>query len=120
MPNRFQVIYLVSFVGVFASLFLLSEYLSAKLKAAGYDISRLILIGLPTNGSSESTAPAVKFALPWGSASNMTTQPTFDLKDFQEKGYAQVAALVLALLSSVFIYLRFSTSSEYRITLLHL
>lgn len=113
MPNRFQVLYIASCVSVFTSLVLLSNYVGAKLRAAGYDVSRLILIGLPTNGSSESTAP-VKFALPWGNSdSNMTTVSSFDLKDFQEKGYAQVAALVLALISSVFFYFKFGTTSEF-------
>jgi cytochrome-b5 reductase len=108
MPNHNQILFLVSFFGVFGSLVLISNYIGAKLKAAGYDVSRIILIGLDTNGSTASTST---FALPWGS--NMTSQVTFDLKDFQEKGYAQIAALVLALLSSVFIYLKFGATSEY-------
>ena len=40
------------------------------------------------------------------------TQATFDFKDFQDKGYTQIAALFAALLSSVFIYFKFSTSSK--------
>jgi cytochrome-b5 reductase len=109
MPNHHQLLFLASFFGVFTSLVLISNYLGAKLKAAGYDVSRIILIGLDTNTSS---APASKFALPWGSNSDMTTRPMFDLKDIQERGYVQFAALVVALLSSVFIYLKFGTMSE--------
>jgi len=110
MPNHNQILFLVSFFGVFGSLVLISNYLGAKLKAAGYDVSRIILIGLDTNGST--TPSTSKFVLPWGSNSNMTTQVTFDLKDFQEKWYAQVAALILAFLSCVFIYLKFGTTKR--------
>jgi cytochrome-b5 reductase len=109
MPNHTQLLFLGSFFGVFTSLVLISNYLSAQLRAAGYDVSRIILIGLDTNGS---TAPS-NFVLPWSLNSNMTTQSTFDLKDLQEKGYVQIAALTFALLSSVFIYLKFGTPSEY-------
>jgi hypothetical protein len=110
MPNHQQLLFLASFVGVLSSLILISNYLGAKLRAAGYDVSRIILIGLDTNSSA---APASKFALPWGSNSNMTTQSTYDLKDIQERGYIQAAALLLALLSSIFIYLKFDSTSEY-------
>jgi len=109
MPNHQQLLFLASFFGVFSSLILISNYLSAKLRAAGYDVSRIILIGLDTNSSA---APTSKFALPWGSNSNMTTQSMYDLKDIQERGYMQAAALVLALLSSIFIYLKFGGPSE--------
>jgi cytochrome-b5 reductase len=112
MLDRNLVLFLTSFVAVFTSLVLISQYLNAKLKAAGYDVSRIILIGLPTNSSHDSTSSAPKIAFPWGLNSNMTTHPTFDLKDFQEKGYAQAAALILALLSSVFIYFKFGYASE--------
>jgi hypothetical protein len=103
-------LFLASFFGVFASLVLITNYLGAQLKAAGYDVSRIILIGLDSNSSA---APASRFALPWGLDSNMTTHTMFDLKDFEEKGYLQVAALILTLLSSIFIYLKFGTASEY-------
>lgn len=109
--NRFQFLYLTTFFGVFASLVLITNYLGAKLRAAGYDVSRIILIGLPTNNSEESTAPAAtKFTVPWGFNTTMSTQ--FDLKDLQDKGYLQVAAVVLALLSSVFFYVKFGSASE--------
>ena len=113
MLDRNFVLFITSFVTVFTSLVLISQYLNTKLKAAGYDISRIILIGLPTNNSYDST-PATKFAIPWGLSSNMTTQSTFDLKDFQEKGYAQAAALILAVLSSLFIYFKFGPASKFR------
>jgi cytochrome-b5 reductase len=111
MLNRNFILFLTSFITVFTSLVFISQYLNAKLKAAGYDFSRIILIGLPTNSSYDSTASASKFAVPWGLNSNMT-QSTFDLNDFQEKGYAQAAALVLAVLSSVFIYFKFGAAKR--------
>lgn len=112
MPNRQQVAFAVSFFGVFGALIALHHYIDKALRVLGYDISRLILIGLPTtqDDSINSTA-SVKFALPWSSNHNMT-QATFDFKDFQDKGYTQIAALVAAVLSSIFIYLKFATSSE--------
>ncbi|GLB36330.1 putative flavoprotein pyridine nucleotide cytochrome reductase family protein [Lyophyllum shimeji] len=45
--NRYQAAFLASFVLTFASLFLLARYLNSKLLAAGFDISQLILLGLP-------------------------------------------------------------------------
>ncbi|KAJ7462673.1 ferredoxin reductase-like C-terminal NADP-linked domain-containing protein [Mycena galericulata] len=51
MPTRDQLAFLVSLTVSFASLVALSHYLQAKLAAAGYDISKLILIGLPRKDS---------------------------------------------------------------------
>lgn len=113
MLNRELALFLTSFISVFASLVLISRYLNAKLLAAGYDISRIILIGLPTNNSYNSTVSFPNFAFPWDFNSNMTTQPSFDLNAFQEKGYAQAAALVLAVLSSIFIYFKFGAAGEF-------
>ena len=47
MPNRLQVGFLASFFVTLSSLIFLAHWLKARLKAAGYDISELILIGLP-------------------------------------------------------------------------
>ncbi|KAJ7630662.1 ferredoxin reductase-like C-terminal NADP-linked domain-containing protein [Roridomyces roridus] len=47
MPNRDQFIFLFTLVAGFSSLVAVQHYLSAKLRAAGYDISKLILLGLP-------------------------------------------------------------------------
>ncbi|KAF8213368.1 NADH-cytochrome b5 reductase [Mycena galopus ATCC 62051] len=51
MPNRYQVAFVLSIVGPFFALVALSNYLNAKLAAAGYDISKLILVGLPKKDS---------------------------------------------------------------------
>lgn len=47
MPNKPQVVFLLSFLVVFSSLFLLSHFIKTKLNEAGFHISHLILIGLP-------------------------------------------------------------------------
>ncbi|KAJ7275325.1 NADH-cytochrome b5 reductase [Mycena haematopus] len=51
MPNRAQLAFLVSIVVSFTALVSLSNYLQAKLAAAGYNVSNLILIGLPKRDS---------------------------------------------------------------------
>jgi len=47
MPNKPQLVFLLSFLVVFSSLLLLSHFIKTKLNEAGYHISHLILIGLP-------------------------------------------------------------------------
>lgn len=47
MPNRQQIAFLSTFLLTISSLILLSRYINSKLVAAGYDFSRIILIGLP-------------------------------------------------------------------------
>lgn len=113
MPNRQQLAFVASFLFIFSVLVALHHYIDKTLRAAGYDISRLILIGIPTqDDSTNSTAPI----FPWTRSSNQTignmSQATFDFKDLQDKGYTQIAALFAALLSSIFIYFKFATSSE--------
>jgi len=49
--NRDQAAFLISLVLPFAILVSLSNYLKAKLAAAGYDVSHLILLGLPRKDS---------------------------------------------------------------------
>jgi cytochrome-b5 reductase len=51
MPNRDQLAFLFSLTAGLVSLFTLSTYLKGKLAAAGYDISQLILLGLPRKDS---------------------------------------------------------------------
>lgn len=51
MPNLDQFAFLTTLIGSFASLVALSRYLQSKLAAAGYDISKLILVGLPRKDS---------------------------------------------------------------------
>jgi cytochrome-b5 reductase len=89
MPNNLQFLFLASFLATFAVLLALSNYLSSKLHQAGYDISRLILIGL---SPSENTYP-----------NRMSTSAPFGL-------LAQVVAILLAAASGAFIYLKFGNS----------
>lgn len=46
MPNKYQLAFLATFISVFSALLFISNYLQARLKDAGYDISNLILYGL--------------------------------------------------------------------------
>jgi len=52
--NRYQATFLATLLSTFFSLVLLSWYINSKLVAAGYDISQLILLGLPKNPSPKS------------------------------------------------------------------
>ena len=65
MPNRLQWAYLTSFFVTFFSLVAVSRVVNRKLKEAGYDISRLILIGLPPKeGSTMSTQDSTNSSMP--------------------------------------------------------
>ncbi|KAF7968196.1 hypothetical protein HWV62_31672 [Athelia sp. TMB] len=112
--NYSQAVFVSSFLTVLISLFAISEFIGAKLRQAGYDISRLILIGLPDNRR-EQLKPPNKISIPLGFDTTMTTE--FDVKNFQEKGYAQGLALVLALISCAFMYLKFNQPSKRKAVL---
>jgi cytochrome-b5 reductase len=88
MPSHLQFLFLASFFTTFAVLLALSSYLSSKLREAGYDISRLILIGLP----SENTHP-------------IPNQMTASASSF-----LQLVAILVAAVSSSFIYFKFGRS----------
>ena len=95
MPNYPQLLFLASFLISFISLLILSNFLSSKLNEAGYDISRLILIGIP---HSHNTHP-----------NKMSTlAPSF--LDVRQSAVAQFLTLLLAVASSAFIYLKFGRS----------
>lgn len=51
MPNKYQAAFLASLLLTFSALVLLSHFINSKLIAAGYDFSKLILIGLPEHPS---------------------------------------------------------------------
>jgi len=88
MPSHLQFLFLTSFLTTFAVLLALSSYLYSKLRQAGYDISRLILIGLP----SENTHP-------------IPNQMTASAPSF-----LQLVAVLVAAISSAFIYFKFGRS----------
>ncbi|THH21483.1 hypothetical protein EW146_g92 [Bondarzewia mesenterica] len=98
MPNRLQFLFLLSFFTVLISLFTLSHFLQSKLRAAGYDISDLILIGLPKTHTDD--------------RDNLDMASAQDLLNLQDNKVAQVLALALAVASSAFIYLKFGRSQR--------
>ncbi|PSR72391.1 hypothetical protein PHLCEN_2v11734 [Hermanssonia centrifuga] len=93
MPNRYQLAFLASFVGVLSTLFLLSTFIKAKLRDAGYDISELILIGLPK----DTTAEAARS--PYSPFSKATM-------------FTQLLALIVAALTSAVIYYKFGRTRK--------
>jgi len=88
-------LFLLSFLVTFSILFLGSRVLNAKLKEAGYDISRLVLIGLEPHD-------------------NTTPKPNTTMAFNPE--YTQLIALALTIASSAFIYFKFISSSKFRIS----
>lgn len=104
MPNRLQWAYLTSFFVTFFSLVAVSRVVNRKLKEAGYDISRLILIGLPPKeGSTMSTQDSTN-----GTASGPVS--------LLAGNATQLLALVLAAATSVWIYRKFGAQSECHVT----
>lgn len=47
MPNKFQLVFLLTFASVFSALVLVSRFINSTLIQAGYDYRNLILLGLP-------------------------------------------------------------------------
>lgn len=86
-------LFFVAFLATFGSLVYIAYFLSSTLAAAGYDISRLILIGLdhPTSPPPTPTDMPIN---------------------------TQYVALALAIASSVFIYVKFAASSSFFLSLL--
>jgi cytochrome-b5 reductase len=93
MPNQYQWTFLLAFVGGLSSLLVLEYFFVTKLSAAGYDISRLILIGLPSKD-------AVK-----EEHTNMATSSVAGIP------YPQVLALVFAVATSALLYVKFGAKS---------
>ncbi|KAH7915363.1 NADH-cytochrome b5 reductase [Hygrophoropsis aurantiaca] len=93
--NFEQVLFVCSFLGTFSILFASFHYLRSALREAGYDVSRIILIGLEPKTNIPNTA------------SNNSAMPfTFD------SAYTQLIALALAVASSAFIYMKFGSVSK--------
>ena len=96
MPNRPQLVFLATFFISFISLLALSKFLSKKLRETGYDISRLILIGI---SQSQNT--------PQHPTPN---QMISSFLDVNQSLVAQLFAIFLAVASSAFIFLKFGRS----------
>ncbi len=101
MTNRYQLAFLGSFAVVFSSLFFLSRFIGAKLNAAGYRVSDLILIGLPKDLNTTLTEDP------------SNTPPAVPMADFASNTYAQLIALALTALTSAIIYFKFAGGSEF-------
>lgn len=95
MPNQYQTSFLLAFLATLAVLVGVAYSVQTQLKAAGYDISRLILIGLPTNDTNADMSSA--------SALTVAGLPA-----------AQVGALVLAVVTSALLYVKFGAKSKHR------
>ncbi|KAI0669968.1 NADH-cytochrome b5 reductase [Trametes maxima] len=89
LPNQFQLAFLASFLGSLALLFAVTEFVKAKLHAAGYHFSDIILIGLEKKPREQIDPEAEAMA-------DLTSGP-----------YAQIVALALALVTTVVVYLKF-------------
>lgn len=104
MPNRLQCAYLTSFFVTFFSLVVVSHVVNRKLKEAGYDISRLILVGLPPK---EGTTM---------SAQDSTNSTAVAPAGLLAGNATQLLAFVLAAVTSAWIYKKFGAQSECHVT----
>jgi len=95
MPNRYQLLFLGSFFSVLTVLITVSEYLKAKLKAAGYDVSKLILIGLPPSNSTFADSTNRSEADMAGGVS---------LQAIRDSPYAQLVIILLSAVTAAVIY----------------
>jgi cytochrome-b5 reductase len=98
MPTANSLAFVASFVVVFGFLYGLTSFVDSKLKAAGYDIPELILFGLPKDSS-----PRLK---------KMSSVPFLD--NLRDNQYTQYVAIALAAISTLLLYIRFTSESELR------
>jgi cytochrome-b5 reductase len=94
--NCQQALFAVSFLSTLAVLVFSFHWLRTQLREAGYDVSRLILIGLEpkidTTQFPDDTSSTMAFGI--------------------DSSYTQVIALALAVASSAFIFVKFGSSSS--------
>lgn len=95
MPNRYQVAFVASFVGTLLLLVLLTEFVKAKLHQRGVYVSDLILLG---TGKKPSRHPV---------------PPSDTMSELFNSSSSQLVALAFALLTSVFLAVKFGRGSEY-------
>jgi cytochrome-b5 reductase len=98
MPNHLQLLFLGSFFLALFGLITLSHYFISKLRHAGYDIADLILLGLPPSDEPTPHLP-------------MTTVASSFL-DVRQSVVTQIVAILLAVASGAFIYLKFGRSAR--------
>lgn len=99
MPNLNQFAFLLSFGATFGALFLLSRLVSAQLKAHGYDISDIVLIGLPKPEPGHIPKYNVSSGTPF-------------MDQLSSTSGAQLAAIVIGVCGALFLYLKFTGSSK--------
>lgn len=99
MPFLNSAAAIASFVFVFGFLFTVTNLIDTKLKAAGYDLPKIILVGFPKD-SSRPTYPPMD-------ASFLDT-----LRDNQ---YAQLIVGALAAISTLVLYLRFASGESMHV-----
>lgn len=110
MPNKFQAGFLLSFFLTLFTLIFLARWAKLRLKAAGYDISDLILIGLPR----DPVIPDTKT----DTASTETLSNIFPT--MSDWALPELLALLLAFGTAVFIYVKFTISEISESPLQHI
>ena len=96
MPNQHQLVFLLSFALTFLVLLYLSNLASSQLKAFGYDINDLILWGLPKKVSEDGS---IMTQYSWPALNDIVLL-------FKENKDAQLVAIVVAVCSSIYIFLK--------------
>jgi len=91
MPFLSQLAFVSSFVVVFGSLYTVTSLIDYKLKSAGYDLPKLILLGFPKDSSRPTNKMDVSF-----------------LDNLRDSQYAQIAVGIVAAITSLVIYYKFS------------
>ncbi|KAG1755098.1 NADH-cytochrome b5 reductase [Suillus paluster] len=95
--NCQQALFVITFLSTLSVLIFGFHWLRAKLREAGYDVSRLILIGLePKINTSQFSDDTSRTRMAFGIDSS----------------YTQLVALALALASTAFIFVKFGSSSK--------
>ncbi len=102
MSIRYHSIFFFSFCITFTVLFFGSRFLGAQLRAHGYNISDLILLGLPKENTT---------SLPVSQPTEMSTKG-FSFDALRESQTTQVVSLVLAVLSTVYLVWKATAQSE--------
>ena len=96
MPNQHQLVFLLSFALTFLALLFASNLASSQLKAFGYDINDLILWGLPKKISEDGN---IMSQYSWPALTDLVYL-------FKENKNAQLVAIVVAVCSSLYIFLK--------------
>lgn len=91
MPFLSQLAFVSSFVVVFGSLYTVTSLIDYKLKSAGYDLPKIILLGFPKDSSQPTDKMDVSF-----------------LDNLRDNQYAQIAVGIVAAITSLVIYYKFS------------